>query len=118
VDHALKFQKGTRWLEGATINLRPAKGKELEIEFKPMYSFLMKGIGYGEPKWGHGVWVGPDEVDGGSYDLAAEDPMANLHVQQVSQVTAGRKKGIGVFEIIVTGPHAPSGFKELMDPAK
>jgi hypothetical protein len=36
----------------------------------------------------------------------------------VSQVTAGRKKGIGVFEIIVMGPHAPSGFKELMDPAK
>jgi hypothetical protein len=100
------------------ITLTPAKGKPVEIEFKPMYSFLMKGIGYGEPKWGHGMWVGPDEVDGGMYDLATENPMANLHVQQVSQVTAGRKKGIGIYEIIVMGPLAKYGFKEMMDPAK
>jgi len=118
VDHDLKFAKGTRWLESATVSLKPAKGKQLDIEFKPMYSFLMKGIGYGEPKWGHGVWVGPDEVDGGSYDLASENPMASLHVQQVSQVSIGRKKGIGIFEIIVMGPHAKYGFKEMMDPAK
>ncbi len=63
------------------------------------------------------MWVGPDEVDGVSYDLSTERPMENLHVQTVSQVTAGRRKGIGIFEIIVLGPHAPSGFKGLMDPA-
>jgi hypothetical protein len=118
VDHDLRFQKGTRWLDSGTITLRPPKGKELAIEIKPMYSFLMKGIGYGEPKWGHGMWVGPDEVDGGQYDLAAEPPMANLHVQQVSQVTAGRRKGIGIYEIILMGPHAGYGFKDILDPAK
>ncbi len=118
VDHDLRFQKGTRWLESATITLRPPQGKDLAIEIKPMYSFLMKGIGYGEPKWGHGMWVGPDEVDGGQYDLASEPPMANLHVQQVSQVTAGRRKGIGIYEIILMGPHARYGFKELLDPAR
>jgi hypothetical protein len=117
VTHELSFQKGTRHLNGATITLTPQKGRPLAIEFKPLYHFLMKGIGYGEPKWGHGVWVGPDEVDGVTYDLAAEDPMANMHVQTVSQVTAGRRKGIGVFEHIVIGPHAPYGFKSLMDPA-
>ena len=118
VDHDLRFAKGTRWLEGGDITLSPDKGKDVVIEFKPLYSFLMKGLGYGEPKWGHGMWVGPDEVDGTEYDLATENPMANLHVQQVCQVTAGRKKGIGVFELIVMGPHAKYGFKELMDPAK
>lgn len=118
VAHQLRFQKGTRWIEGATITLNPAKGKALELEFKPLYSFLMKGVGYGDPKWGHGMWVGPNETDGGLYDLSLEPPMANLHVQQVSQVTAGRKKGIGIFEIIVMGPHAPYGFKDLMDPAR
>jgi hypothetical protein len=117
VEHQLTFQKGSRHIGGGTITLRPPKGKALEIEFKPLYHFLMKGIGYGDPKWGHGVWVGPDEVDGVSYDLSTERPMENLHVQTVSQVTAGRRKGIGIFEIIVLGPHAPSGFKGLMDPA-
>ncbi|MEX0782333.1 MAG: hypothetical protein WD557_06755 [Dehalococcoidia bacterium] len=117
VGHQLSFQKGTRHLSGATVTLSPPTGKPLAIEFKPLYHFLMKGIGYGEPKWGHGVWVGPDEVDGVTYDLSKEDPMANLHVQTVSQVTAGRRKGIGVFEHIVIGPHEPYGFRGLMDPA-
>ena len=118
VDHNLTFQKGTRHLSAATVTLTPPTGKPMEIEFKPLYNFLMKGIGYGEPRWGHGVWVGPDEVDGGEYDLATENPMANLHVQAVSEVTAGRREGIGVFEIIVMGPHQKYGFKEMLDPAK
>ncbi|MFN8615897.1 MAG: hypothetical protein U0837_02265 [Dehalococcoidia bacterium] len=81
----------------------------------------MKGIGYGEPKWGHGMWVGPDEVDGGMYDLSLEPPMANLHVQQVSQVTAGRKKGIGIFEIIVMSSgtwKCCTDSKSFTDPAR
>ena len=78
----------------------------------------MKGIGYGEPTWGHGMYVGPDETTGGEYDLATENPMANLHVQTVSLVTAGRRKGIGVFEHIVIGPHQKYGFKEAMDGAR
>ncbi|HEY4669818.1 MAG TPA: hypothetical protein VIH05_08590 [Tepidiformaceae bacterium] len=119
VEHNLVFQKGTRWIgEGSSIVLRPEKGREMEITFKPLYHFLMRGIGYGDPQWGHGVWVGPDAVDGVEYDLAKEDPMAHPHVQTVSQVTAGRAKGVGIFEIIVLGPHDRYGFKELMDPAK
>ena len=118
VDHNLAFQKGTRWMRGGSITLAPESGKPLDIEFKPLYNFLMKGVGYGEPTWGHGMWVGPNEVTGGEYDLATEDPMQNLHVQAVSEVTAGRKKGIGVFEIIVIGPHKKYGFKDMLDPAK
>ena len=116
--HDLRFKKGTRWLESATVTLTPEHGEQLRIEFKPLYSFLMRGLGYGDPKWGHGVWVGEDEVDGIEFDLAAEDPMANLHVQQVSEVAIGQRKGIGVFEIIVAGPYEKYGFREMLDPAK
>lgn len=119
VEHELKFKKGTRHIDkGSLVYLRPEKGKELVIEFTPLYNFLMKGVGYGDPRWGHGMWVGPDEVDGGTFVLADEDPMANLHVQTVSEVRIGRRTGIGVFEIIVMGPHQKYGFKELMDPAR
>jgi hypothetical protein len=93
VDHQITFQKGTRWASQAVITLRPAKGREMEIELTPLYNFLMKGIGYGDPKWGHGMWVGPDEVDGVVYDLSQEDPMANLHIQAVVTAKAGRRKG-------------------------
>jgi hypothetical protein len=119
VDHELVFQKGTRWIgPGSKITLTPAKGRSTTIELKPLYHFLMRGIGYGDPKWGHGMWVGEEEVDGFEWDLAEESPMSHLHVQTVAQVTAGRKKGIGVFEIIVMGPYAKYGFQDLMDPAR
>lgn len=118
VEHSLAFKRGTRHISSATITLRTKKGRDLIIELKPLYNFLMKGVGYGEPKWGHGMWVGADEVDGGEYDLALEDPMVNLHVQTIAQVTAGRRKGIGVFEHIIIGPHQRYGFKEALDPAR
>lgn len=116
--HDLRFKPGTRWLQSATVTLSPEGEPELAIEFEPLYSFLMKGLGYGDPKWGHGVWVGEDIVDGTEFDLATEEPMSNFHVQQVSLVTAGGRHGIGVFEILVAGPHHKYGFNEMLDPAK
>jgi hypothetical protein len=117
VDHELVFRKGTRHIESATIDLHCADGRELEVSLKPLYNFLMKGIGYGDPVWGHGMWVGPDVVDGVEYDLATEDPMANLHVQTVSLARCGGDEGIGIFEIIALGAHEKYGLTGVMDPA-
>jgi hypothetical protein len=118
VDHQLKFQKGTRWSNGGSILLRPEGKPEMEITFKPLYNFLMQGIGYGHPKWGHGVYVGPDEVDGEVYELANANPLQHLHVQTVIEAKSGKRTGIGIFEQIVIGPHAKYGFKEALDPAQ
>jgi hypothetical protein len=119
IDHDLVFRKGTRHLESATLHLRPKGGEELEVLVKPMYNFLTKGIGYGDPKWGHGMYVGPDEVEGVEWDLAKEDPMdpTNIHVQHVSQVTAGKRKGVGLYEVLALGPVEKYGLTNLMDPA-
>ncbi|MBI2765613.1 MAG: hypothetical protein HYX53_06840 [Chloroflexi bacterium] len=118
VDHHLRFTKGTRHISAATIDLCPPKSEPLSIELKPLYNFLMQGIGYGHPTWGHGMWVGPDEVDCGEYDLAKEDPMTHLHVQTVSLATAGTHRGVGVFEHIILGPHEKYGFEGATDPAQ
>jgi hypothetical protein len=116
--HSLVYAPGTRWIgSGAKISLTPHEGDPLEITFEPLYHFLMRGLGYGEPKWGHGMWVGEHEVDWLEHDLSKVNPMENLHVQTVSSVRAGDREGTGVFEIIVIGPHAPSGFTAIMDPA-
>lgn len=116
-DHALAFKKGTRHVSAATITLKPDRGRETVIELRPLYHFLMQAIGYGHPVWGHGMWVGPDEVDGGDLDLEAEDPMRNLHVQSIVLATEGRRKGVGILEHIIMGPHQKYGFKGLLDPA-
>ena len=120
VAHELSFKKGTRHIDGGAITLSPEDGEPLRLEFTPIATFLMKGLGYTDPKWGHGMWVGEHEVDGVVYDLAQEDPMSppNLHAQTICEVTAGNRKGIGVFEHIVLGPHETYGFKETLDPAR
>jgi hypothetical protein len=45
--------------------------------------------------------------------------MENLHVQTLSKVnlTHGGKtyEGLGVIEQLFIGPHAPSGFQDLLD---
>ena len=117
VSHELSFTKGTRHISKAKITLAPASGEPMVLEFAPKYHFLMQGIGYGEPKWGHGMWVGPNEVGGGEYDLATTNLMEHLHVQTVCEVTAGKRKGIGIFEQIIIGPYPRYGFQGTMDAA-
>jgi hypothetical protein len=42
----------------------------------------------------------------------------HLHVQQLCRVRDGERTGYGAFEQLVIGPHGPSGFQSLLDPAR
>ncbi len=48
---------------------------------------------------------------------AVLDPR-HLHVQQVCRARLGTRTGVGILEQVVLGPHAPSGFESILDPAK
>ena len=79
----------------------------------------MKGLGYGHPEWGQGMWKGELEVGGESFDPQTLPLLApeNVHVQQVVRATDGQRQGIGVLEQIVIGPYEPAGFTSLLDGA-
>ena len=93
-----------------------------EVSFRPLYEFLMIGLGYGHPKWGHGLTHGELTVEREDIVLAdagAQVPF-HLHVQALCDVTFtaadGRtKEGRGILEQLAIGPHAPSGFKDTLD---
>ena len=117
----IDWKSGTRHARRAVVRLTDAQG-ERRIVFEPTYEFYMLGLGYGHPKWGHGLAHGPLAVEREDLDLAAVDPRLphHLHVQALSKVTysdaAGRVQvGRGVLEQLALGPHAPSGFKDLLD---
>jgi hypothetical protein len=120
VEHRIEFRPGTRYAGRAEIVLHRRAGDPLRIALEPLYEFGMVGLGYQHPVWGHGMWVGEDAVDGESWALADIDPAIplHLHVQAVCRATCGERRGIGVLEQLIIGPHAPSGFRELLDMAR
>ena len=82
----------------------------------------MKGVGYGHPEFGHGVYHGELDTTYEEYALADVDDSLNLHIQAICDVSMtgdlGEKTGRGVLEQLVVGAHAPSGFTQTMDMAK
>jgi hypothetical protein len=65
------------------------------------------------------MFVGADAVAGESWNLADVDPALplHLHIQAVCEATMGRRRGIGILEQLILGPHAPTGLSGLFDPA-
>ena len=116
---AIDFKSGTRHAKRAVVTLG---GGERKIVFEPQYEFFMLGLGYGHPVWGHGANRGELAVEREDLKLAdADERQPHLqHVQALCKVTyeeqsGTRQVGRGVLEQLVFGPHAPSGFKQMMD---
>jgi hypothetical protein len=119
---AIDWKPGTRHARRAVVSLMDA-GVAREIIFEPDYEFFMLGLGYGHPKWGHGLGHGAAlVVEREDLELAGVDVRLphHLHVQALSKVTYRTESGFeavgrGVLEQLVLGPHAPSGFSEILD---
>jgi hypothetical protein len=119
----IDFKSGTRHAKRAVIDATDPEGGEWRAELVPLFNFTMSGIGYGHPDWGHGMYKGENALGYDSYALAdvnAMDPRF-LHVQAIVraqlQGPGVERKGMGVLEQLVLGPYAPSGFKDILDPA-
>jgi hypothetical protein len=121
VAHRVRWAPGTRRAQSAELTLGGARTPPIVVALEPILTFQMLGLGYLHPEWGHGMWKGPDAMMGEHWTLADLDPMdpRHLHVQQLCRATtAGAREGVGVLEQLVIGPHAPSGFTSILDPAR
>jgi hypothetical protein len=119
VDHQVVWQPGTRRARSARIVLGPHGREPVAVELEPTLCFQMRGLGYLDPEWGHGIWKGADVTDGVTWTLSELDPMdpRHVHVQQLCRARIGDEEGLGILEQLVIGPHAPSGFTSILDPA-
>lgn len=119
--YEIRYRPGTRRAERAVLRGQLPNGP-LEISLSPEAEFQMQGIGYGHPKYGHGLWRGELDVQTERLrhaDIRADDP-TQTHIQAL--VSAELRlpggdvhKGRGILEQLFWGPHAPSGFRELFD---
>jgi hypothetical protein len=118
------WRSGTRHAQSLTLTGRDGLGREHQVVWTPFRTFFMKGIGYGHPDWAHGGWKGDLAVAREDFDVNGLDPMAphHLHVQALARARHEGpdglgSDGIGIVEQLTIGPHAPSGFKDILDPA-
>ncbi|MHA7664792.1 hypothetical protein [Mycolicibacterium sp. HS_4_1] len=118
ITHSIDWAPGLRRSNGATLTIENMLGTP-PIRLEPLLTFRMKGAGYFHPKWAHGLWHDELVVGGECADASSLDNLEfeNIHVQQVMRATWGERTGIGVLEQLVLGPHAPSGFTEMLDGA-
>jgi len=116
---SIAWRPGTRRASSARVTLTPFDAAPHVIELEPILDFQMSGLGYFHPEWSHGVWKGAEAVGVESAKLADLDPMAipNIHVQQLCRATMGSRVGTGILESLIIGPHVPSGFTSILDPA-
>jgi hypothetical protein len=89
------------------------------ISLTPVMRFLMLGVGYNHPEWGHAHWRGEEEIGAESWRLDDLDMLdyKHIHIHQAVKATMGDREGIGTLETIVFGRHDPSGFKDILDGA-
>jgi hypothetical protein len=119
----LQWKQGRRHAQAMRLEAKDKAGKPIRVAWTPIETFQMKGIGYSHPEWGHGRFKGPLAVEREAFKPADLNPMepANLHIQEIArariETEAGAEEGVGSFEQLVIGPHAPSGFKGILDGA-
>ncbi len=120
-DVEVRWKPGTRHAASAVVTIG-TKGQQRVLTFTPLYQFLMLGLGYTHPKWGHGLNHGQLAVEREDIVLKDADPrqLHHLHVQALCEVTYSEDggpplHGRGVFEQLAIGPHAPSGFEQMLD---
>lgn len=115
----VRWQRGTRWAERATISFDSPGDDPSPLELTPVATLLMRGLGYTDPDWGHGRYRGDLATGSRAWALADEDPIAlgNLHVQQLCRARWGERVGAGVLEILAIGEHPARGLPGFVDGA-
>lgn len=121
VEANVDWASGTRHARTASVRILD-RSDGWEVTFEPRFNFYMLGLGYGHPEWGHGLAHGELEVEREDLRLSEVDARLpqHLHIQALCEVVyrdpEGREhRGRGVLEQLALGPHAPSGFKSLLD---
>ncbi|MEY4228595.1 MAG: hypothetical protein RLZ84_1187 [Actinomycetota bacterium] len=116
-DIDLTWKRGTREMSAARLKMNRLDGSPIEVDFEPLFSFRMRGIGYHHPEFGHGSVHGELRVGGEELHLESLDPRdyTMIHVQTLSRLTSNLGEGMGVLEQLFIGDHRPTGLAGLVD---
>jgi hypothetical protein len=116
-EHRITFEPESRFAARAEIDL-VEKGEVRSITLEPILRFHMIGLGYQHKTWGHGFYKGEEVITSEHWNINDIDLSAFefQHVQQVVRATDGEKKGCGILEQAIFGPHERYGLVDKLAP--
>lgn len=121
----VKYRRGTRQAASARIRALRPDGGEVHVELECGEIVYKEGEGYGHQTWGHGMYHGPDALHFETLDVRKVDSndFAHIHLHALCKARLelpgeAARAGTAVLEQMLIGPHAPSGFREVLDPAR
>jgi hypothetical protein len=120
----MTFAPGTRRMKTARLEVEDGQGRPHTVHFDSAGTFLMKGIGYGHARYRHGAFHGDQLMIAREDIVVADQPLQNpenLHIQEIVRARHEGpgglvSDGIGAFEQLFLGPHAPSRLTDLVGP--
>ncbi len=122
VDYRIRWRPGTRWAQQFEYDLIDWNDRVHTVTLLPRYEFQMRGLGYGHPEFGHGMWKGESVVAGERIQLPVATPCTrqHIHVQAICDATylapdGSTQHGIGILEQLAIGQH-PTGLDGIFDP--
>lgn len=119
----IDYAPASRRAVKGVLTVDDSQGRTHTVSYEPKATFLMKGIGYGHPEYRHGAYRGEQlAIAAETYkpeEAAWQDP-TNLHIQAISKAVhqgpdGKTSEGVAAFEQLFLGPHAPSGWKDILD---
>ena len=119
----IHFAPKTRHAQSATLVLEDDPKRQTEIALTTKFHFYMNGLGYLSEEWGHGLYKGESATHYDHWNLSDvdENSLPFLHIQSFCHASMRRgretSEGYGVLEQLILGPHAPSGFEDILDGA-
>ncbi len=121
VEYRLEWRPGTRWVVWFEYDLVHWDGSIDTVRLEPMFEFHMRGIGYGNPSFGHGYWKGEHAVGGERLATPVDTPISreNVHIQALCRATLTKadgtvEHGMGILEQLAFGDHV-TGLRGILD---
>ncbi|MDH3705651.1 MAG: hypothetical protein OES57_06260, partial [Acidimicrobiia bacterium] len=109
------FEPDTRRISEARFTMRTPSGEQV-LDLESLHHFHMRGLGYTNLDWGHGMWKGELAVGSEHWrfaDIDAKDPF-HQHLHHVVKANVDGREGVGLLEQIIFGPHTQFGFTEWL----
>ena len=121
VDWRVGWRPGTRWADWFEYDLIEHSGARHTVRMTPRFEFPMRGLGYGHPEFGHGVWQGESLTASERTALPVTTPLTrdHVHVQALCEATltmadGTSEQGVGILEQLCIGDH-PTGLHGVLD---